>query len=128
MTPEELAALLTGERTPAFGPAREALLSGGSCGVRAFLGTGSHHAGIVRARLRTALRKGRPALGFAETVEILRAAGDRPTRVGWIRSADGRWYFQVFLDATAGTVLACLRSGPLDGRAPADPESWAAGT
>ncbi|KDN86838.1 hypothetical protein KCH_14680 [Kitasatospora cheerisanensis KCTC 2395] len=28
MTPEELAELLTGDRTPAFGPAREALLSG----------------------------------------------------------------------------------------------------
>ncbi len=60
MTPEELAELLTGDRTPAFGPARDALLAG--------------------------------------------------------------WFFQLFLDVTASTVLACLRSGPLGQHDPADPD------
>ena len=111
MTPQELAALL-GDQTPACGPAREALLAGGSWEPFSFLLPGSHHAGIVHTRHMAARRRGRSTLGFPETAEILARVGDSPVRNGWIRAADGRWYFHVFLDEAATTALACLRTGP----------------
>ncbi|MFJ8441125.1 hypothetical protein [Kitasatospora griseola] len=110
MTPEDLAELLT-DQTPACRPARAALLAGGSCEVWPSVLSGAHCAGIVRTRFRVSVRKGVVTLGFPESAEILSGVGEGLVRTGWIRSADRRQYFQVYLDAAATTVLACIRAG-----------------
>ncbi|MFI6154582.1 hypothetical protein ACIBCA_18060 [Kitasatospora sp. NPDC051170] len=106
MTRDDLTALLA-EQTPACGPAREALLTGGAFVVWDGLVPAYRVAGTYRARLGITRRRGQPTLALAETVEILGSAGDELLRIGRIDAADRPWTFMLFLDATATTVLAC---------------------
>ncbi|MFB7675126.1 hypothetical protein ACFC26_27320 [Kitasatospora purpeofusca] len=110
MTRDDLAEMLA-DQTPACGPAREALLSGGTFTVWDSLIPANRHFGVYRRRLRTARRRGVATLGLTETVGILEQAADEPLRIGLVSTADRAWGFMLFLDAAATTVLACARGG-----------------
>jgi hypothetical protein len=106
MTRDDLREMLAGQ-TPACGPAREALLSGGVFEVWDGLVPASRHLGVYSVRRRITRRRGQPTLGLDETIGILGAMGEEPLRTGEIRTADQGWAFLVFLDAAATKVLAC---------------------
>ncbi|MFF3113243.1 hypothetical protein ACFVSN_29100 [Kitasatospora sp. NPDC057904] len=109
MTRQELAALLT-DQTPACGPARRALLSGGAFDVGTNLIPARRLAGVYSRRERRILERGLYSLGLAESLAILRQAGDGALRVAVVQTPDCSGPFIVFLDATAPRVLACLDS------------------
>ncbi|MEV4436575.1 hypothetical protein [Streptomyces sp. NPDC049585] len=106
MNHEDLVSMLV-EQTPACGPARYALQSGGTFVVWDGLVSAHQLTHTYRTRLRITQKRGQPTLALAETVEILRRAGEEPLRIGRIDSVDGAWKFVLFLSATATTVLAC---------------------
>ncbi|MFI6448495.1 hypothetical protein [Kitasatospora sp. NPDC050543] len=106
MTPDGLFEMLV-EQTPACGPAREALLSGGTFGVWDGLVPADQLFHTYRTRLRIAQKRGRATLGLAETVGLLERMEDELLRIGWIDTTDRAWAFTLFLNATATTVLAC---------------------
>lgn len=106
MTPDDLSEMLA-EQTPACGPAREALLSGGAFGVWDGLVPANQLFHTYRIRGRVAQRHGQVTLGLDETVGILERTGDELLRIGLIETADRAWTFTLFLDAPATTVLAC---------------------
>ncbi|MFD0274147.1 hypothetical protein ACFVHB_09590 [Kitasatospora sp. NPDC127111] len=110
MTRDDLAEMLA-DQTPACGPARGALLSGGTFTVWDSLIPANRHVGVYRRRLRTTQRRGVATLGLTETVGILERAGDEPLRIGLIQTADQAWGFMLFFNAAATTVLACARGG-----------------
>ncbi|MBU6532169.1 hypothetical protein [Streptomyces mayonensis] len=106
MTGDDLTAMLA-EQTPACGPARHALLTGGTFAVWAGLVSADQLFRTYRARLRLTQKRGQPTLALAETVEILKATEDELLRIGRIDTADRVWTFMLFLNATASMVLAC---------------------
>ncbi|MEV7189641.1 hypothetical protein [Kitasatospora sp. NPDC093102] len=106
MTSDDLAAMLA-EQTPACGPARDALLTGGTFVVWDGLVPANQLFHTYRTRLRLTQKRGQPTLALAETVEILKGTGDELLRIGRIDTADRTWTFMLFLNATATTVLAC---------------------
>ncbi|MFI6850068.1 hypothetical protein OG535_39840 [Kitasatospora sp. NBC_00085] len=110
MTRDDLAEMLA-DQTPACGPARDALLSGGTFDVWDGLIPASRHFGTYSFRLRNTQRRGVATLGLTETLGILERAGEEPLRIGRIRTADGAWAFMLFFNAEATTVLACARGG-----------------
>lgn len=110
MTRDDLAEMLA-DRTPACGPARDALFSGGTFDVADNLIPANWHLNTYARRLRTTQRGGVETVGLTETVGILRQAGDEPLRIGLIRTADHACVFVLFLNAAATTVLACARGG-----------------
>jgi hypothetical protein len=87
MTRDDLCEMLA-EQTPACGPAREALLSGGALEVWEGLVPADQLFHTYRIRSRVTQRKGQPTIGLDETVGILQATGDElsPCRLDW----DGR--------------------------------------
>lgn len=95
------------EQTPACGPARDALVAGGSFDVGDGLVPASRHAGVFAIRIRTAARRGHTVKGLAESVEILRQAGEERVRSGLIDSVDKLSVFTIFLNSSATEVLAC---------------------
>ncbi|WP_436775547.1 hypothetical protein [Yinghuangia sp. YIM S09857] len=111
MTRDDLAALLAehAAQTPACGPARDALVSGGGFEVYDGLVPADRHCHTYRRRLRHTRKRGLATLGLAETVSILERAGDEAVRLGLIQTADRAWSYVLFIDATATTVLACAR-------------------
>ncbi|MEV5761678.1 hypothetical protein ACIQHU_36055 [Streptomyces tendae] len=110
MTRDDLFEMLA-EQTPACGPAREALLSGGAFEVWDGLVPADRLFHTYRTRLRLTRKRGVATLGLTETVEILEQAGDQALRIGMVKTADRAWTFMLFLDAAATTVLACARGG-----------------
>ncbi|MFD7989841.1 hypothetical protein ACFV4M_41615 [Kitasatospora indigofera] len=110
MTRDDLSEMLS-EQTPACGPAREALLSGGTFEVWDGLVPANRAFHTYRTRLRLTQKRGVATLGLTETVEILEQAGDQALRIGMIKTEDRAWTFMLFLDAAATTVLACARGG-----------------
>ncbi|MFE4600462.1 hypothetical protein ACFRKE_06350 [Kitasatospora indigofera] len=106
MTPDALCEMLT-EQTPACGPARDALLSGGTFGVWDGLMPADQLFHTFRTRLRIAHKRERETLGLTETVGILERMEDELLRIGWIDTTDRTWAFTLFLNATATTVMAC---------------------
>ncbi|GAA2773610.1 hypothetical protein [Kitasatospora cinereorecta] len=110
MTRDDLAEMLA-HQTPACGPARDALLSGGTFDVWDGLVPTAMLFHGYRARLRHTRRRGVATLGLSETVAVLEQSEDEALRIGMIRSADRTWTFMLFLDAAATTVLACARGG-----------------
>ncbi|MFC7830773.1 hypothetical protein [Streptomyces sp. NPDC057375] len=106
MTRDDLCEMLS-EQTPACGPAREALLSGGAFDVWECLVPVGQLFHTYRVRHRVAQRHGQPTLGLDETLGILDAAEDEVLRIGSIRTGDGHWTFVLFFNAAATTVLAC---------------------
>ncbi|MFE1296588.1 hypothetical protein [Streptomyces sp. NPDC058731] len=112
MTRDDLFEMLA-EQTPACGPAREALLSGGTFEVWDGLVPADRlfHTYRTRTRLRLTQKRGVATLGLTETVEILEQAGDQALRIGMIKTAGQAWTFMLLLDAAATTVIACARGG-----------------
>ncbi|MFF2143638.1 hypothetical protein [Kitasatospora sp. NPDC058190] len=110
MTRDDLAEMLA-DQTPACGPARDALLSGGTFDVWDGLVPANWHLNTYSRRLRHTQKRGIATLGLTETVGILRQAGDEALRIGMIRTADRAWTFILFFNAAATTVLACARGG-----------------
>lgn len=106
MTRDDLATMLA-EQTPACGPARDALLSGGAFVVWDGLVPANQLAHIYRIRLRHIKKRGQPILALAESVDILKHAGDELLRIGQSGTADRTWTFMLFLNATATALLAC---------------------
>ncbi len=110
MTRDDLAEMLA-DQTPACGPAREALLSGGTFDVWDGLVPANQLFGTYRIRLRHTRRRGVATLGLAETVAILERSEDEALRIGVIKTADRAWTFMLFFDPAATTLLACARGG-----------------
>ncbi|WP_327122099.1 hypothetical protein OG206_32250 [Streptomyces sp. NBC_01341] len=116
MTRDELARML-GEQTTACGPARDALITGGTFIVSDGPTPADHLARIYRRRLRLTQKRGQPTLALAATVDLLFQAAEEPLRIGRINAADTSWTFMLFLNASATAVLACTgvaRSKPPD--------------
>lgn len=107
MTRDDLCEMLT-EQTPACGPAREALLSGGAFDVWEGLVPAKQLFHTYRIRGRVVPRRRQVTLGLDETVGILEATGDELLHIGSIGTADQAWTFTLFLNAAANTVLACI--------------------
>ncbi|MFJ3860377.1 hypothetical protein ACIPRL_29600 [Streptomyces sp. NPDC090085] len=99
------------EQTPACGPARDALVAGGTFDISDGLIPASRHAGVFAIRIRTAARRGHTVGGLAASVDILRQAGDDHVLTGFIESADRTSVFTIFLNSAATEVLACA-GGP----------------
>lgn len=108
MTRDDLASMLT-DQTPACGPARDALLAGGTFVVCDGLVPADRLFHTYQTRLRLAQKRGLATLGLTETVGILEHAEDEALRIGLIKTADQAWTFMLFLNAAATTVLACAR-------------------
>lgn len=102
---ERLARLLA-DQTPACGPARAALLSGGDALLWDGAGPAAPTARIYEVRLEHTRANGIDTVGLAETVEILRRHEDR-LRMGRIITSDGSWVFFLFLTADGRTLVAC---------------------
>jgi hypothetical protein len=109
------------EQTPACGPARDALIAGGDFVVWDSLVPANQHAGVFRARMRSSLRRGHTIDGLADSVDILKHAGEEPLRTGCIDAVDKSSMFTIFLNSTATAVVACC-----GGRRPisADTSEW----
>ncbi|KOG54406.1 hypothetical protein ADK76_23330 [Streptomyces griseoflavus] len=120
MTRDELAGML-GEQTTACGPARDALIAGGTFIVWDGLVPADRLAHTYRTRLRITQKRGQPTLALAATVGLLSHAAQEPLRLGRIDAADTPWTFMLFLNATATAVLAC--TGAARSEPPAEPVS-----
>lgn len=103
---DDLAGML-GKQTTACGPARDALITGGSFVVWDGLVPAGQLARTYQARLRRTQRRDHPTLALAATVDVLRQAGEEPIRIGRIDTADRYWRFMLFLNDTATAVVAC---------------------
>jgi hypothetical protein len=106
VTRDGLAGML-GNQTTACGPARDALIAGGTFTVWDGLVPADRVAHTYRTRLRITLKRGQSTLALGATVDLLFQAGEEPLRVGRIDAADMSWTFMLFLNATATAVLAC---------------------
>ena len=118
MTRDGLAGML-GEQTTACGPARDALIAGGTFIVWDGLVPANRLAHTYRTRLRVTQKRGQPTLALAATVDLLFQAAEEPLRIGHIDAADRSWTFMLFLNATATAVLAC--TGVARSEPPAEP-------
>ncbi|MFB7849051.1 MULTISPECIES: hypothetical protein [unclassified Streptomyces] len=107
MTRDDLIAMLR-EQTPACGPARNALIAGADFVVWDGLVPANRHAGVFRTRMRRSLKRGRTVDGLADSVDILRRAGEEPLRTGSIDAVDRSFWFTIFLNSTATAVVACF--------------------
>ncbi|MFF3538864.1 hypothetical protein ACFYXP_33695 [Streptomyces sp. NPDC002466] len=107
MTRDDLIAMLR-EQTPACGPARNALIAGADFVVWDGLVPANRHAGVFRTRMRRSLKRGRTVDGLANSVDILRRAGEEPLRTGSIDAVDRSFWFMIFLNSTATAVVACF--------------------
>jgi hypothetical protein len=107
VTRDDLVAMLR-EQTPACGPARDALIAGGDFVVWDGLVPANRHAGVFRGRMRSALRHGHTVDGLAESVDILKRAGEELLRTGYIDAVDKSSVFTIFLNSTATVVVACF--------------------
>jgi hypothetical protein len=117
VTRDDLIAMLR-EQTPACGPARNALTAGADFVVWDGLTPANQHAGVFRRRMRHSLKRGRTIDGLADSVDILRRAGEEPLRTGSIDAVDRSSWFLIFLNSTATVVVACF-----GGRRPTTMES-----
>ncbi|WP_031487596.1 hypothetical protein [Streptomyces bicolor] len=115
MTRDDLIAMLR-EQTPACGSARDALIAGGDFVVWEGLVPANRHAGVFRRRMLHALRRDHTIDGLADSVDILKRAGEEPLRTGCIDAVDKSSRFTIFLNSTATEVVACF-----GGRRPATP-------
>ncbi|MFH8350436.1 hypothetical protein [Streptomyces sp. NPDC018045] len=106
MTRDEFAGML-GEQTTACGPARDALIAGGTFIVWDGLVPADRLAHTYWTRLRITQKRGQPTLALAATVGLLSHAAQEPLRLGRIDAADTPWTFMLFLNATATAGLAC---------------------
>jgi hypothetical protein len=106
VTRDGLAGML-GEQTTACGPARDALIAGGTFIAWEGLVPADRVAHTYRTRLRITHERGQPTLALAATVDLLFQAAEEPLRIGRINAADMSWTFMLFLNATATGVLAC---------------------
>ncbi|MER7046924.1 hypothetical protein [Streptomyces jumonjinensis] len=129
MTREGLAAML-GEQTTACGPARDALLSGGTFVLWDGLVPAGEVTRIYRARLRITQKRGQQTQALAATVNILDQAEEALLRIGRVDAADASWTFMLFLNATTTEVLACTgvaqakpTTNPASSRSSIDPAS-----
>ncbi|MFB7910641.1 hypothetical protein ACFC1T_29825 [Kitasatospora sp. NPDC056076] len=105
MTRDDLVGMLAGQ-TPACGPAREALLAGGTFDIGGTLVPARRHFGVFRRRLQRTRRIGVEVPGLAESVVIFEAAGDEGLRLGVIKAPDQ--IFWVYFNAAATMVMACI--------------------
>ena len=96
------------EQTPACGPARDALIAGGDFVVWDGLVPANQHAGVFRIRMHSALRHGHTVDGLADSVDILKRAGEELLRTGYIDAVDKSSVFTTFLNSTATVVVACF--------------------
>jgi hypothetical protein len=122
VTRDELAEML-GEQTTACGPARDALITGGTFVVWDGLAAADRLAHTYRTRLRITQKRGQPTLSLATTVDILSHAAEKPLRIGRIDAADTSWTFMLFLNATATAVLACTGVARSDPQAEPAPDA-----
>ncbi|MCF3962103.1 hypothetical protein [Streptomyces fuscigenes] len=106
MTRDDLTGML-GRRTSACGPARDALIAGGTFVVWDGLVPANELAGIYRRRLRFTQKRGQPTLALSATVDLLSQAAEEPIRIGRIDTPEASWTFMLFLNATATDLLAC---------------------
>ncbi|WP_190090512.1 hypothetical protein [Streptomyces melanogenes] len=105
MTRDDLIAMLR-EQTSACGPARDALRAGGDFVVWEGPVPANRHAGVFRLRMRSALRRGHTIDGLAESVDILKGAGEELLRTGCTDAVDKSSVFTIFLNSTATVVVA----------------------
>ncbi|GAA2665021.1 hypothetical protein GCM10010412_041010 [Nonomuraea recticatena] len=64
--------------------------------------------GIYRRRERYIRRKGIPSLGFAEAIEDLKACDFAQVLLGYVKSDQLPYHFQLFLAPDVSHVVACL--------------------
>jgi hypothetical protein len=106
VTRDDLIAMLR-DQTPACGPARDALIAGADFGVWDGLVPANRHAGVFRGRMRHSSKRGHTIGGLADSVDILKRAGEEPLRTGFIDAVDRSFWFTIFLNSTATAVVAC---------------------
>ncbi|MEU8244612.1 hypothetical protein [Nonomuraea sp. NPDC048916] len=97
-----------GEADPAC---RLAVLAGGDFriwegGVRV-----DHLVHIYRRRERLTRQRATPSLGFSEAVSRLQSCGLDEVLLGYAKSAEPRYHFQLFLTMDVSMVVACLGVG-----------------
>ena len=107
MTREELIAALDGD-IPAHRACREALDHGAEFGVHDGTIPASSLAPTYRRREAHMRRVGTTTIGFLDAVERLDNLGEAPVRLGFVRTLDASYFFQLFLAATAPRVVAAL--------------------
>ncbi|MBA9050762.1 MULTISPECIES: hypothetical protein [Streptomyces] len=117
MTRNDLIAMLR-EQTPACGPARDALVAGADFVVWDSLVPANRYAGVFRGRMLHSSKRGHTIDGLADSVDLLKRAGEGPLRTGSIDAVDGSSWFTIFLNSTATAVVACC-----GGRRPTTMES-----
>ena len=67
-----------------------------------------HLVHIYRRRERLTRRQAIPSLGFSEAVSRLQSCGLDEVLLGYAKSAEPRYHFQLFLTVDASRVVACL--------------------
>ena len=67
----------------------------------------THLVAAYRVRMRSTAAKGIAAVGLAEAVSALDAAGAASVAIGDIGGPSDRWHFTVFIDLDSGSLLAC---------------------
>jgi hypothetical protein len=65
-------------------------------------------AGIHARRLRLVERNGTPEIGFADAVRTQGRPRSRVQQIGAVDVTDPPYHFQLFLNKTATSVIACL--------------------
>lgn len=85
------------------------------------LAPATRHAGVFRGRMHHSLKRGHTIDGLADSVDILKRAGEELIRTGSIDAVDGSSVFTIFLNSTATVVVACC-----GGRRPTTTEAAAA--
>jgi hypothetical protein len=104
----ELAAVLSGGGAVAES-AREALTTGAAYEVWPGTSSADSLLSTYRRRSRHVERTGQPSIGFPEAVERLAASTADRLAIGYVDDRPrGGYYFQVFLDPTGPTLVACL--------------------
>lgn len=120
MTRDGLAGML-GKQTTACGPARDALIAGGTFVVWDGLVPADRLARTYRTRLRHGQKRDQPTLALTATVDRLLEAEEELLRIGQIVATDSSWTFMLFLNAAATEVLSC--TGVARTSSPAEPGS-----
>jgi hypothetical protein len=89
--------------------ARDALISGAHFDLWLQPAPAEKILGITLTRRRNLQRRGRPTVGFTETLEALAEMGERGLLVAFVNDRErGGYFFQLFLDPDPLRVIGCI--------------------
>ncbi|GAA0930903.1 hypothetical protein Vau01_125500 [Virgisporangium aurantiacum] len=104
---DDLIRLLTRDGN-VFAACRSAVAAGAAMQVWDEGVPASELARIYARRLRLTRRNGTPEMGFTDAVQALHAYGEERVRIGAVKAADPPYHFQLFLNESATSLIACL--------------------